>query len=231
MKNILARGGIEFLAVLLGITVSLYLEEIKSKNNTNDIINESLVKIVEELNEIKINMNLMIEKFEDQKSYYRTAIEANNLNSVNSDELDIMNWKIQSPIARNINTLVYESIKSSGILYKIDNEDIKMGIIKLYGDNLERYRYTSEYERDYCIKFDQLILTDIFVLRHDESDVNWFLDWGNPINYDTYSSNIEFRNKLIALYNLKKLLIGRCELVIEGVDELISMLSLEIKTD
>ena len=231
MKNILARGGIEFLAVLLGITVSLYLEEIKSKNNTNDIINESLVKIVEELNEIKINMNLMIEKFEDQKSYYRTAIEANNLNSVNSDELDIMNWKIQSPIARNINTLVYESIKSSGILYKIDNEDIKMGIIKLYGDNLERYRYTSEYERDYCIKFDQLILTDIFVLRHDESGVNWFLDWDNPINYDTYSNNIEFKNKLIALFNLKKLLIGHGERVIKGVDELISMLSLEIKTD
>jgi len=27
MKNILARGGIEFLAVLLGITLSLYLDQ------------------------------------------------------------------------------------------------------------------------------------------------------------------------------------------------------------
>ena len=27
MKNILARGGIEFLAVLLGITISLYIDQ------------------------------------------------------------------------------------------------------------------------------------------------------------------------------------------------------------
>ena len=27
MKNILARGGVEFLAVLLGITISLYIDQ------------------------------------------------------------------------------------------------------------------------------------------------------------------------------------------------------------
>ena len=32
MKNILARGGIEFIAVVMGITISLWIEDGKKKN-------------------------------------------------------------------------------------------------------------------------------------------------------------------------------------------------------
>ena len=32
MKNLLARGGIEFLAVLLGITGSLYIDRLTNEN-------------------------------------------------------------------------------------------------------------------------------------------------------------------------------------------------------
>ena len=32
MKNILARGGIEFIAVVMGITISLWIEDGKNKN-------------------------------------------------------------------------------------------------------------------------------------------------------------------------------------------------------
>mgnify|MGYP003993507643 FL=1 len=41
MKNILARGGIEFLAVLLGITISLWID----KNNQNSDLNNEIEKV------------------------------------------------------------------------------------------------------------------------------------------------------------------------------------------
>ena len=40
MKNILARGGIEFLAVLLGITGSLGIDDIKIEKKEIDLTNK-----------------------------------------------------------------------------------------------------------------------------------------------------------------------------------------------
>jgi len=42
MKNILARGGIEFLAVLLGISISLWIEN----NNQESELNKEIEKFI-----------------------------------------------------------------------------------------------------------------------------------------------------------------------------------------
>ncbi len=57
MKNILARGGIEFLAVLLGITLSLWVEENSKQKDIklslrNDLINIR-ADLKKDINEIK----------------------------------------------------------------------------------------------------------------------------------------------------------------------------------
>ncbi len=40
MKNILARGGIEFIAVFLGIALSFYVEEWQTTNQQKELLNK-----------------------------------------------------------------------------------------------------------------------------------------------------------------------------------------------
>ena len=49
MKNILARGGIEFLAVLLGLSGSLTLEDKRQKDELNSKLKQDYIKILEDV--------------------------------------------------------------------------------------------------------------------------------------------------------------------------------------
>ncbi|MEC9106243.1 MAG: hypothetical protein VX960_03940, partial [Candidatus Neomarinimicrobiota bacterium] len=49
MKNLFARGGIEFLAVLLGISGSLWIENNRESNLENEQIYNTLYSLKEEL--------------------------------------------------------------------------------------------------------------------------------------------------------------------------------------
>ena len=220
MKNLLARGGVEFLAVLFGISGSFWIDELKEDKRLNIEVNESLHGITNELNEITGDFNRVLDQYEDQIPYYKIAIKAKNLEDMDTDELDRMNWNIQFPIGININTLTYESIKTSGILYKIEDKFIQKSIINIYEEELRRYTKLADYEWEYQKMWDQFLLSDVFQLRDDESSWNWFLDWNNPMNFDTYSNNIEFKNKLIALRDLKKMMVNRINIAIQNIEEL-----------
>ena len=58
MKNILARGGIEFLAVLFGITISLWVEDWRENKDIQ-------IKIVEDYTNIKQEVEIDIENIEN----------------------------------------------------------------------------------------------------------------------------------------------------------------------
>ena len=63
MKNILARGGIEFLAVLLGITGSLWIDESQENKKLTIEVNQALHSIIQELSEIKDDFNRVLENY------------------------------------------------------------------------------------------------------------------------------------------------------------------------
>ena len=49
MKNTLARGGVEFLAVLFGITISLWVEDWRQDKDIQDKIFEDYINIRDEI--------------------------------------------------------------------------------------------------------------------------------------------------------------------------------------
>ena len=49
MKNTLARGGVEFLAVLFGITISLWVEDWRQDKDIQDKILEDYINIRDEI--------------------------------------------------------------------------------------------------------------------------------------------------------------------------------------
>jgi len=51
MKNILARGGIEFLAVFLGIGLSFYVEQWQSDNEQKDLLVKDCQNILTDVDE------------------------------------------------------------------------------------------------------------------------------------------------------------------------------------
>ena len=69
MKNILARGGVEFLAVLLGITVSLYIDQ---------QIEESAIEKTEKslLTDLQVSLNQDIDYAQDVLKDMRKSMAA-----------------------------------------------------------------------------------------------------------------------------------------------------------
>ena len=51
MKNTLARGGIEFIAVFLGIALSFYVEEWQNTNEQKNLLDKDCKNILLDVNE------------------------------------------------------------------------------------------------------------------------------------------------------------------------------------
>ena len=75
MKNTLARGGVEFLAVLFGITISLWVEDWRQDRDIQDKILEDYINIRDEI-EIDIkNIDRIIASVDKQSELLKTLIK------------------------------------------------------------------------------------------------------------------------------------------------------------
>ena len=69
MKNIFARGGIEFLAVFLGIALSFYVEEWQNTKDQKNLLNKDCKNILLDVNEDITTITKVIKSnIEDLKS-------------------------------------------------------------------------------------------------------------------------------------------------------------------
>ena len=79
MKNILARGGIEFLAVFLGIALSLWVDDYRNKINTKNEIKSSLDALSLELTENKETLDYIIKNIDYNIKFTDRLIETDAL--------------------------------------------------------------------------------------------------------------------------------------------------------
>ena len=75
MKNLLARGGIEFLAVLLGISLSLWVEDWRQNKEIQSRLNLDYLNIKQEIIEDIDNIDNIINRVEDQILALNTLVE------------------------------------------------------------------------------------------------------------------------------------------------------------
>ena len=146
MRNILARGGIEFLAVLLGITASLWID----KNQKQEDLEKDRVDIYEIIsNEI----SQIIDYTDERLEYY----------SIQSEKIDFLfdNWEtfsskqIEDPFKftydiwttgtymYNPNLSTFDALKSNGQFNLIDKE-----IRKRFGDLFMWMSYIKKIENN-----------------------------------------------------------------------------------
>lgn len=130
MKNILARGGIEFLAVLLGITGSLGIDDWSSSRN--DIIEEfSAYSRLSKAMEQDIE-NIEKELLKNDKMVQIINHMINDISEIDADSLTLYIDQTQSYVTVMPQFSDYEALKSTGKLYKISDFDLLQKIIDLY---------------------------------------------------------------------------------------------------
>ena len=155
MKNLLARGGIEFLAVLLGITGSLYIDRLTNENEIRDEIKDSFNSLHTELQHNIDNLDMWFSHIEISLNQFELILNKKNYSSFSNDQLDKAFFYTFSTFGEKMRTSVFDAMKSSGLIYKIDDINIKNQILQLYQRSYSRHDWMLDYdETRYVIKLD-----------------------------------------------------------------------------
>ena len=171
MKNIFARGGIEFLAVFLGIALSFYVEEWQNTNDQKNLLNKDCKNILLDVNEdINTISNVIKSNKDDLKS----------CNAILSNVEDITSIKIDS-VLLNLYSLGYPTFFGITKSYKLS---YSTGRLNLYGDDV----LISEISRLYDHYYERLkINSDLYdqvSLRFFDTYLNKNIGYARYADYD-----------------------------------------------
>jgi len=205
MKNILARGGIEFLAVLLGITGSLLIDEKKNDQQLVEQVNSSLHALRGEMQTNIANLEKFKDFFPKALPMLDFVIRADSLEYLSEKEIDLYTQRSSTNWGSKLNNRVFNSMEASGLIYKITNDSLRNKILDLYQETYDRYDYLLDYDLTHIQKFDDISLL-AFELRDDPVSTNWTGNWKNKDNFTQYKENKHVRNFLIANRGNKRLI-------------------------
>ena len=214
MKNILARGGIEFLAVLLGITGSLLIDEKKNDQQLVEQVNSSLHALRGEMQTNIANLEKFKDFFPKALPMLDFVIRADSLEYLSEKEIDLYTQRSSTNWGSKLNNRVFNSMEASGLIYKITNDSLRNKILDLYQETYDRYDYLLDYDLTHIQKFDDISLL-AFELRDDPVSTNWTGNWKNKDNFTQYKENKHVRNFLIANRGNKRLIRNSIPIIIK----------------
>ena len=148
MKNILARGGIEFLAVLLGISGSLWLENSRSEKELSSQLNQSLKALKLSILEDKKGLIRYVDNYEDLIKQFSFIQNEDSVKQSTNERL--RRAFEQTTVARNINLdfTIFNAMESSGLIYKIESDQLRNKILKLYQSHYKTIQILFDYDME-----------------------------------------------------------------------------------
>ena len=174
MKNVLARGGIEFIAVFLGIALSLWVDEYRENNEIQRLNDSILNRLYDNLESDSTNFTWVINA---HKTSLKSCNSINKWIDSNQNIHDSVNIHI-SRVAINTFTWAnkeeYSSLKTSGRLDLIKNEEL----VKTLHEYYSQIEFAQKVEDDLNSDW---IQNEFIPFIADYS--NYF---GNPIKEDIY---------------------------------------------
>ena len=161
MKNILARGGIEFLAVFLGIALSLWVDGYRKKINTKNEIKSLVDALTLELIENKETLDYITKNIEYNIKFTDRLIETDTLvnQSVGSKD-SIWNANI-IPLGNKLSKNAYNNFVSSGLIYKTNDEKLIYEIQTIYESNVDLFEWWVDYETKFIEHIDKYIFKNL----------------------------------------------------------------------
>ena len=153
MKNILARGGIEFLAVLLGITASLWIDKNQNENQNKNERIKMLTSLQMEINEIKNycderkrtwkkDINLLNEFLYPSNGIFSVDSILKMTTSKSRIERFMIIYRVFDPPMNR-----YYSIINSGDLKYVKSDKVKELLSRLHNTSFSYVETSVEYEK------------------------------------------------------------------------------------
>lgn len=213
MKKILTRGGVELIAIVLGITLSLWADDkrelsITEKNN------------VKTLRSIKNEVRLRIEYIEKKINQYQRDVEVGeyvitNWNNIDFDSIAsktkndrgiVLTLKAYRAI--NLPVSIYNSLNSDGSIAKLDQDSIKIILNDLYEvmpahivDGVENERVLYHSFNEFIIKNYSRIVED-GIGKLEKYEYNRFFNDDVVLGYVLEKTHIrKFILRLITIYH------------------------------
>jgi hypothetical protein len=175
MKNLFAKGGIEFLAVLLGISGSLWMENNRQIKLEDEQIYNTLYSLKEEL----VTLNEYSERYKskilrDYKICEKLLTDwgSNNIDSLVNHDLEGRNLILTIKAYRAFHPpiSIFNSLKSDGSIGLIKNPNIKTKINNVYEVAFSHIQEGVDNERNLYQKLNEyMILNYPYLLIDDKS--------------------------------------------------------------
>ncbi len=212
MEKLLTRGGVELIAVVLGITLSLWVDDKKELS----VVKKNNVKT---LKSIKAEVALRIKYIDRKMNQYRRDIEVGdyiikNWNKIDYDSIAIITKNDRDIVltlkayrAINLPTSIYNSLNSDGSIGKLEQDSIKIILNDLYEvipahivDGVENERVLYHSFNEYIIKNYPIIVNDA-VGKKEYDDYGRFFDDDVVLGYVLEKTHFrKFILKLITNY-------------------------------
>ncbi len=193
MKNILARGGIEFIAVFLGIVLSLWVDDYRDSANVRENKYNSLDALVLEMIDNKETLSYIITQIEYNNKFTDHLLEAESIiNQRLSFKDSIWNANI-IPLGNKLYVNAYKNMVSSGLLYKISDKKLLYKIQSIYENEITNFEWWVDYETKFIEHIDIYIFKNLAL---NKKGYNWELDWNDKLTLGGIKTT-EFRNIII----------------------------------
>ena len=197
MKTILTRGGIEFLAVFLGIALSLWVDDYREERELKERLNDDLIKIYNEVQANTVNIEKIIDLNEKNLSHEEKLLKILNKEIVyDFDEVVRLISDIRWPTYFG-ETTAYRSSVSSGRFNTSKNDSLVRQLSRLYehffvrlklnGDILDKQAF--EFTGNHSKKFNKA--------KFKQSSVD-------TLSLTKYFFSDDFHNGLLGTYEIRK---------------------------
>ena len=212
MKNVLARGGVEFLAVFIGIILSLYVDDNRDRRIMKDKNIKNLRSLGNELDQRISYIDKKISQYERDINIGEYVID--NWKKIDLDRIDSLTKNGRGIIltlkayrAINLPTSVYNSLNSDGSIGLLENDSIKILINNLYEvfpshivDGVENERVLYHSFNKYIIEQYPMIL-DRKISKASASDYKIFFNDNIALGYTKEKTHIrKFTHRNIVSY-------------------------------
>jgi len=212
MKNILARGGVEFLAVFIGIILSLYVDEnrdqrimqnknIKNLRSLGNELDQRISYIDKKISQYERDINIGEYVIDNWKK-----IDLGRIDSLTKNDRGII-LTLKAYRAINLPISVYNSLNSDGSIGLLENDSIKILIDNLYEvfpshivDGVENERVLYHSFNKYIIEKHPMIL-DRNISKANVSDYKNFFNDNIALGYTKEKTQLrKFIHRLIITY-------------------------------
>lgn len=225
MKNIIARGGVEFIAVLLGISGSLWIDNNKDLKELNYQIERSLHALSETLKSDKKVLEKYINIDFKKKIVHFEYIQNDDSVKYSSDtRLRKAFENTTTNAGIRLDNTIFNSLESLGLIYKIEDDSLRNGILNLYQKRYVFLKEITDYHLHTIQQMDEVILENFVMSKETRM---WNLDYSNNMTRKNIIENQLFQNYLAANKSTHSILEFLCKSILRDVNKLIDQLNSE----